>query len=80
MKNKFFQLLRTSAKLDVNIKDNKLLVGVQNVGAGHHLPTGVADFRELWLDITITDATGKIVFSSGKLDKMAIYKLMLDHL
>lgn len=63
------QLLRTSAKLDVNIKDNQLLVGVQNVGAGHHLPTGVADFRELWLDITITDATGKIVFSSGKLDK-----------
>ena len=63
------QLLRTSAKLDVNIEANKLLVGVQNVGAGHHLPTGVADFRELWLDITITDSKGEIVFSSGKLDK-----------
>ena len=63
------QLLRTSAKLDVNIKNNQLLVGVQNVGAGHHLPTGVADFRELWLDITITDSKGEIVFSSGKLDK-----------
>jgi len=63
------QLLRTSAQLDVNIKDGKVLVGVKNVGAGHHLPTGVADFRELWLDITVTDATGKIVFSSGKLRK-----------
>ena len=63
------QLLRTSAKLDVNIKDNQIYVGIENVGAGHHLPTGVADFRELWLDITISDANDKIVFSSGKLDE-----------
>ena len=62
------QLLRTSAKLDVDIKDNQIHVGVENVGAGHHLPTGVADFRELWLDITIKDANDKIVFSSGKVD------------
>jgi len=62
------QLLRTSAKLDVNIKrDGTIDVGVKNVGAGHHLPTGVADFRELWLDITIKDRNGKIVFESGKL-------------
>lgn len=67
--NQILQLLRTSAKLDVNIKDNQIQVGVENVGAGHHLPTGVADFRELWLDITITDAENKIVFSSGKLDE-----------
>ncbi len=61
------QLLRTSAKLDVNVKDGKVIVGVKNVGAGHHLPTGVADFRELWLDITLKDANGKVVFESGKL-------------
>jgi nitrate/TMAO reductase-like tetraheme cytochrome c subunit len=67
--DQILQLLRTSAKLDINIKDNQIQVGVENVGAGHHLPTGVADFRELWLDITITDAENKIVFSSGKLDE-----------
>jgi hypothetical protein len=61
------QLLKTSAKLDIDIKDSKLVVGVTNVGAGHHLPTGVADFRELWLDVTITDKSGKIILSSGKL-------------
>lgn len=61
------QLLKTAAKLDVEIKNNQLLVGVKNVGAGHHLPTGVADFRELWLDITLKDSDGKIVMSSGKL-------------
>ncbi|WP_083568621.1 multiheme c-type cytochrome [Arcobacter sp. LA11] len=61
------QLLRTSAQLDVNIDGTKIDVGVKNVGAGHHLPTGVADFRELWLDITVKDRTGKVVFESGKL-------------
>ena len=66
--DQILQLLRTSAKLDVDIKNNQIHVGVENVGAGHHLPTGVADFRELWLDITIYDANKKIVFSSGKLD------------
>lgn len=63
------QLLRTAAKLDVDIKDGQIQVGVKNIGAGHHLPTGVADFRELWLDITVKDAKDKIVFSSGKLKK-----------
>lgn len=61
------QLLRTSAEIDVNMKDGKIMVGVKNVGAGHHLPTGVSDFRELWLDITVTDQDSNIVFSSGKL-------------
>jgi len=63
------QLLKTSAKLDSKIDKGVLLVGVKNVGAGHKLPTGAADFRELWLDITVTDSNGKTVFSSGKLDK-----------
>lgn len=49
------------------MKDNILSVGVTNVGAGHHLPTGVADFRELWLDVDVKDRDGKVVFSSGKL-------------
>ncbi|MGB5965090.1 MAG: multiheme c-type cytochrome [Sulfurimonadaceae bacterium] len=63
------QLLKTAAKLDVDFKEGKLLVGVKNVGAGHHLPTGVADFRELWLDVTLKDADGNIVLSSGKLNE-----------
>ncbi len=61
------QLLRTSAKLDVDVQNGQIKVGVTNIGAGHHLPTGVADFRELWLDITAKDREGKVVFESGKL-------------
>lgn len=61
------QLLRTSAKLDMDVKEGILEVGVKNVGAGHHLPTGVADFRELWLEVEVKDKEGRVVFSSGKL-------------
>ena len=63
------QLLKTSAKLDLKIDKGVLLVGVKNVGAGHKLPTGAADFRELWLNITVKDRDGNIVLSSGKLNK-----------
>lgn len=61
------QLLKMSAKLDVDIKEREIIIGVTNVGAGHHLPTGVADFRELWLDIAVKDADDRVVFESGKL-------------
>lgn len=61
------QLLRTSAKLDVALKDGVLEVGIKNIGAGHHLPTGVADFRELWLEVEVKDREGKLILSSGKL-------------
>ncbi len=62
-------LLKTSAKLDVSYVKGVLKIKVKNTGAGHHLPTGVADFRQLWLDIEVVDNDGKIIFTSGKLEK-----------
>ncbi|WP_429083379.1 YncE family protein [Aeromonas bivalvium] len=63
-------LLRSSATLSARIEgaaDNQqLVVRVANTGAGHALPTGVADFRELWLELTVTDASGKRVLASGQ--------------
>jgi len=61
------QLLRSSAKLDIALNNGILEVGVKNIGAGHHLPTGVADFRELWLEVEVKDRDGKLILSSGKL-------------
>lgn len=67
-------LLKRAAKLTVSEKlssdgSKQLVVQVANVGAGHKLPTGVSDFRQLWLDVSVTDADGKDVLTSGKLDK-----------
>jgi hypothetical protein len=63
------ELLKTAAELENSLTaDGKLNVRVKNVGAGHALPTGVADFRQLWLDITVTDAKGQVILSEGKLN------------
>ena len=46
-----------------------LRVRVKNTGAGHDIPTGVTELRQVWLEIKITDAAGKPVFKSGELGK-----------
>lgn len=61
-------LLETSARLEQWLDNGALVVRVHNEGAGHALPTGVADFRQLWLQVQVTDAEGKTVFESGKPD------------
>ena len=33
-------------------------VRITNVGAGHYLPTGLTDFRRMWVELTATDAEG----------------------
>ncbi len=44
-------------------------VKVLNTGAGHYLPTGLTEVRQMWLDVTITDASGKTLLRSGALDE-----------
>ncbi|MBU3947657.1 MAG: cytochrome c family protein [Proteobacteria bacterium] len=53
----------------LKIKEGKLGIIVTNSGAGHYLPTGLTDVRQMWLEIVIKDEKKNIVFSSGKLDK-----------
>lgn len=40
-------------------------LAVQNLGAGHNLPTGVNDQKHMWLEIHVADATGAEIFRSG---------------
>jgi len=44
-------------------------VKVNNVGAGHYLPTGLSEVREMWLEITVKDALGRMIFQSGSIDR-----------
>lgn len=64
--------LRSAARLrivSVNRTGNRVLLAVRvtNVGAGHSLPTGVTDVRQMWLRLTVRSASGE-VYSSGALD------------
>lgn len=43
-------------------------VRVRNEGAGHMLPTGVTEYRQMWLAVEVSDAGGNVVYTSGKPD------------
>jgi Cytochrome c554 and c-prime len=40
-------------------------VRVRNVRAGHSLPTHLTNIRQMWLEVTATDASGKVLMKSG---------------
>lgn len=67
--------LQNAASLDVNFRGGKagelseISVKVKNETAGHNLPTSLTEVREMWLDITVLDDKGNIVYRSGALDK-----------
>ena len=69
------QLLQRAGRVELGPvrRDSKqrlsLQLRVTNTGAGHYLPTGVTELRELWLEVTVRDATGRLLLHSGALDQ-----------
>ena len=43
-------------------------IQVRNGTDGHNVPTGFSGERLIWLHVTVTDATGEMIFESGDLD------------
>lgn len=69
-------LLQKAATLEARltttpIDPSKLVatITITNTGAGHHLPTGANDLRQMWLELTLRDSSGQVLWSSGTLDK-----------
>ncbi|WP_457551651.1 multiheme c-type cytochrome [Desulfobacula sp.] len=63
--------LKNAAKLSIDtslISQKKLSITVANIGAGHSIPTGVGDLRQVWLEITIQDKDHKTIFQTGALN------------
>jgi hypothetical protein len=44
-------------------------VTVENVGAGHRVPAGFSQERELWVHLTVTDARGRVLYEVGRVDR-----------
>lgn len=64
--------LHNSAELSLDtrgISDGRLGIVITNSGAGHYLPTGLTDVRQMWLCIRILDEKNKILFSKGVVDQ-----------
>jgi len=49
----------------IMMDDHTARVVVTNTGAGHSLPTGVGDLRQVWVEVTLTDSGGTPVFQTG---------------
>jgi hypothetical protein len=45
-----------------------LTVELINQGAGHAFPTGVAELRQVWLEVTVKDASGEVLFNPVQSD------------
>ncbi|WP_280552947.1 multiheme c-type cytochrome [Halomonas sp. 25-S5] len=66
-------LLRAAAGLELRNarRDDGALhvdIAVQNLGAGHNLPTGVLDQKHMWLEVQLRNTEGRVVYHSGAYD------------
>ena len=46
-----------------------VVVTVRNEIDAHNLPTGSTFIRQCWLEVTATDATGRVIYATGDLDE-----------
>lgn len=65
--------LKSAAALEVSAGTPRagrvaVTVKVTNVGAGHSLPTGVTEMRQMWVQVDVLDARGKVISKHGALD------------
>ena len=62
--------LKSAAELEIipvyrNGKLAELKVRVKNVRAGHNLPTSLTNVRQMWLEVTARDDSGKSILTTG---------------
>lgn len=61
----------TTKKLLSGAEDINLRFDIRNVGAGHDVPTGFSQEREMWLEVTLIDEAGTVLYRSGYLEDSA---------
>ena len=65
-------MLKSAARLQIiappalsSDRPNLVSIRVTNIGAGHKLPTGFPEGREMWLDFKVIDAHGEQIYRLG---------------
>jgi hypothetical protein len=66
------EMLRSAARVELFVagrltagQAGTVRVRVTNVGAGHKLPTGFPEGREMWIDFSVRDERGHVLYRSG---------------
>ncbi len=47
----------------------ELPIEIENVGAGHRVPAGFSQEREIWVHLKVTDARGRVLYEVGRVDR-----------
>ncbi len=71
-------LLRSAATVELSVPPSvasgdvlPIIVDVTNVGAGHNIPSGFSQERQMWIELIVADADGGIIYQSGQLEDNA---------
>jgi len=69
------KMLQSAARMEIISIQNvlpgataRVVLRVHNSGAGHKLPTGFPEGREMWVDFSVLDGKGKQLFRLGRID------------
>ncbi len=54
------EAMRVGSRLEIPIE-------IENVGAGHRVPAGFSQEREIWVEMTVRDGRGDVVYEVGKI-------------
>lgn len=70
------EMLKSAATLElVSVRNARpgataaVVLRVHNSGAGHKLPTGFPEGREMWVDFKVMDDKGALIYRLGRLDQ-----------
>ncbi len=47
----------------------ELPIELENTGAGHKIPAGFSQERELWVHLRVSDADGRLIYEVGRVDR-----------
>ena len=50
-------------------RSSSIPVEIENTGAGHRVPAGFSQEREIWVELTVSDARGAVVYEVGRIDR-----------
>lgn len=69
------EMLQSAARMEIRSVENvrpgataTIVLRVHNSGAGHKLPTGFPEGREMWVDFSVLDGKGKQLFRLGRIN------------
>ncbi len=65
LKNSVDINIEPKIEVDKFSKSSKVIIKITNNGAGHNIPTGVSNIRQVWLKVIIKNSKGDIIYKTG---------------